>query len=140
MLTGAAGSVGRRVGSRLAAAPDVDRVIAIDLVEPAELPPGTSFAAADLATADLKPLLEGADTVVHLAFAAGPDLDDDAVARANIEGTQRLLDAAGAVGVRHIVLMSSATVYGAWPANPIPMTEDAPVRPNPGASYPVQKA
>lgn len=125
---------------RLGAAPDVERVIAIDLVEPLELPPGTSFAAADLATADLKPLLEGADTVIHLAFSAGPDLDDEAVARSNVEGTQRLLDAAGAVGVRHVVLMSSATVYGAWPANPIPLTEDAPIRPNPGASYPTQKA
>ena len=140
MLTGAAGSLGRRVAARLATAPDVERVVAIDLVEPLELPARTSFAAADLATADLKPLLEGADTVVHLAFSAGPDLDDEAVARANIEGTQRLLDAAGAVGVHHVVLMSSATVYGAWPANPIPLTEDAPIRPNPGASYPVQKA
>jgi nucleoside-diphosphate-sugar epimerase len=132
--------LGRRVAARLAAAHDVDRVVAIDLVEPVELPGAETFFAADLATADLKPLLEGADTVVHLAFSAGPDLDDDAVARSNIEGTQRLLDAAGAVGVRHIVLISSATVYGAWPANPMPLTEDAPIRPNPGASYPVQKA
>ena len=140
MLTGAAGSLGRRVADRLAAAPDVEQVVAIDLVEPARLPAGATFAAADLATADLKPLVEGADTIVHLAFSAGPDLDDDAVARSNIEGTQRLLDAAGAVGVRHVVLISSATVYGAWPANPIPLTEEAPIRPNPGASYPVQKA
>jgi len=128
------------VAERLAAAPDVERIIAIVLVEPAELRPGTTFAAADLATAELKPLLEGADTIIHLAFSAGPDLDDDAVARSNVEGTQRLLDAAGAVGVRHVLLMSSATVYGAWPTNPIPLTEEAAVRPNPGASYPVQKA
>lgn len=140
MLTGASGSLGRRVAARLAAAPDVEHVVAIDLVEPAELPDGATFFAADLATAELKPLVEGADTVVHLAFSAGPDLDDDAVARSNIEGTQRLLDAAGAVGVRRVVLISSATVYGAWPANPLPLTEEAPMRPNPGASYPVQKA
>jgi nucleoside-diphosphate-sugar epimerase len=38
------------------------------------------------------------------------------------------------------VLVSSATVYGSWPANPVPLTEDAAVRPNPGAGYPVQKA
>ncbi|MCU1375282.1 MAG: hypothetical protein JWO68_2568 [Actinomycetia bacterium] len=140
VLTGAAGSLGRRVAARLAAAPDVVRVLAVDLVEPRALPARTTFAAADLATSDLKPLLEGADTVVHLAFAAGPELDDDGTARANVEGTRRLLDAAGAVGVRHVVLVSSATVYGAWPANPVPLTEDAPVRPNPGAGYPVQKA
>ena len=28
--------------------------------------------------------------------------------------------------------MSTAAVYGAWATNPIPLTEDAPLRPNPG--------
>ena len=30
------------------------------------------------------------------------------------------------------VCVSSAMVYGAWPDNPVPLTEDAAVRPNPG--------
>ena len=140
VLTGAAGALGRRVAARLETAPDVARVVAIDLVEPDVIPTRMSFRAADLATGELKPLLEDADTVIHLAFGAGPELDDDGTARANIEGTRRLLDAAGAVGVRHVVLLSSATVYGAWPANPVPLTEEAAIRPNPGAGYPVQKA
>lgn len=140
VLTGAAGSLGRRVAQRLADSDDVARVVAVDLVEPRQLPDRTTFAAADLATSDLKPLLEGAEVVIHLAFAAGPELDEDGVAKANMEGTRRLLDAAGAVGARHVVLLSSATVYGAWDANPVPLTEDAPVRPNPGAGYPAQKA
>lgn len=140
VLTGASGSLGRRVAARLASAPDVARVVALDLVQPAVLAPGATFAAADLATSDLKPLLEGADTVIHLAFHAGPDLEDEGTARANVDGARRLLDAAGSVGVGHVVLVSSATVYGAWPTNPVPLTEDAPVRPNPGAAYPAQKA
>lgn len=140
VLTGASGSLGWRVAARLASAPDVSKVVAVDLVEPATLAPNTTFAAADLATSDLKPLLEGADTVIHLAFHAGPDLEDDGTARANIDGARRLLDAAGSVDVRHVVLISSATVYGAWPTNPVPLTEEAPVRPNPGAAYPTQKA
>ena len=128
------------MAARLGAAPDVEHVLALDLVEPRQLAANTTFQAADLATSDLKPILEGADTVIHLAFHAGPDLEEDGTARANVEGARRLLEAAGAVGVRHVVLVSSATVYGAWPTNPVPLTEDAPVRPNPGASYPVQKA
>jgi len=140
VLTGAAGSLGRRVLARLAEDDRVRRVIALDLVEPPSLPPGCTFVAADLATSDIKPVLEGATVVVHLAFAAGPELEDDGSARANIEGTRRLLDAAGAVGVQHVVLVSSSTVYGAWPGNPVPLTEEAPVRPNPGAGYAVQKA
>jgi nucleoside-diphosphate-sugar epimerase len=30
--------------------------------------------------------------------------------------------------------------YGAWPNNPVPLTEDAPLRPNPGFHYAVQRA
>ncbi|MGH2684102.1 MAG: NAD-dependent epimerase/dehydratase family protein [Actinomycetota bacterium] len=67
---------------------------------------------------DLKPLLEGVDVAVDLA--------NDA------DRTRRLLDAAGGAGVGHVVLLSTAMVYGAWPDNPVPLTEDAPLRPNPG--------
>ena len=34
------------------------------------------------------------------------------------------------MGVRTVVRVSSATVYGAWADNPVPLTEDAPLRPN----------
>lgn len=141
LLTGAAGSLGRRVLALLAEADDVDEIVALDLVEPPALPKRARFVAADLATADLKPLLEGADHVVHLAFEVEePGWPTDDAARSNADGTRRLLDAAGAVGADHVVLVSSATVYGAWPSNPVPITEEAPVRPNPGAGYPQMKA
>jgi UDP-glucose 4-epimerase len=39
-----------------------------------------------------------------------------------------------------LVVMSSAMVYGAWPNNPVPLTEDAPMRPNPGFDYATAKA
>nr|MDQ3758144.1 NAD-dependent epimerase/dehydratase family protein [Actinomycetota bacterium] len=67
---------------------------------------------------DLKPVLEGVDAVF--------------VGSEPVEATRQVLDAAGAVGVQHVVHLSSATVYGAWPENPVPLSEDAPVRPNPG--------
>jgi nucleoside-diphosphate-sugar epimerase len=140
VLTGAAGSLGRRVLQRLADDPAVGRIVALDLVEPPSVPAGATFVAADLATGDIKPVLEGASTVIHLAFSAGSDVEEEGTARANVEGTRHLLEAASAVGARHVVLVSSATVYGAWPTNPVPLTEEAPVRPNPGAGYAVQKA
>jgi nucleoside-diphosphate-sugar epimerase len=31
-----------------------------------------------------------------------------------------------------VVLLSNAIVYGAWPDNPVPLADDAPLRPNPG--------
>lgn len=51
----------------------------------------------------------------------------------------RLLDEAASAGVAQVVLVSTATVYGAWPANPTPLTEEAPLRPNPGF-VPAQRA
>ena len=138
VVTGAAGGVGRRAVASLAGAGHT--VVAIDVARVPDAPAGVEVHVADLVTADLKQVLEGADVVVHLAFAYGPDLDDDELAVANVEVTRRLLDAAGDAGVRHAVLVSSATVYGAWPDNPVPLTEDAPVRPNPGFTYAVHKA
>lgn len=86
---------------------------------------------------DLKPPLEGTDVVVHLAAGApqsptGPTTDVDA--------TRRLLDAAGAVSVEHLVVVSDATVYGAWPNNPVPLTDGAVLRPNPGFTYATERA
>ena len=52
---------------------------------------------------------------------------------------RRVLDAASAVGTEHVVLLSSAIVYGAWANNPVPITEDAPLRPNPGVAVGVRE-
>ena len=38
------------------------------------------------------------------------------------------------------MLLSSAIVYGAWANNPVPITEDAPLRPNPGVVAASEKA
>ena len=37
-------------------------------------------------------------------------------------------------------MLSSAMVYGAWPDNPLPLLESAPLRPNPEFSFAVAKA
>ena len=52
----------------------------------------------------------------------------------------RALDRASADGARHLVYRSSATVYGAWPDNPVPLSESTALRPNPGAAFAVGHA
>jgi nucleoside-diphosphate-sugar epimerase len=42
--------------------------------------------------------------------------------------------------VDHVVLVSSAMVYGAWENNPVPLTEDAVVRPDPAFAFARQLA
>lgn len=124
VLTGAAGPLGRRALAILARDPDVRRVVAVGPEPPEQVPAGVEEVSADLDDADLKALFDGADAVVHLAGTA----------------TRRVLDAAGAVGARRVVVLSSATVYGAWPDNPVPLTEEAPLRPNPGFDLAVRTA
>ncbi len=132
--------LGRRVLCLLEADPAVARIVAVDLREPEAPGSKVEVCSLDLATAAIGPVVAGADSVVHLAFTVGQELDDEDTGRANAAATSRLLRAAGEAGVAHLVVMSSATVYGAWPSNPVPITEAAPVRPNPELAYAVQKA
>jgi len=68
------------------------------------------------------------DVVVHLGSG---DHDARARRRENItEGVDKTLAEAIARDANHLVLVSSAMVYGAWPNNPIPLTEDAILRPD----------
>src|SRR5829696_1936047 len=68
------------------------------------------------------------DVVVHLG--AG-DHDLRARRRESVtEGAAAMLEDAETGHAAHLVLVSSAMVYGAWANNPIPLTEDAILRPD----------
>lgn len=143
VVTGAAGSVGRRVCRLLAEDERVTRVVALDRKVPrsGSDPHGrVSWHRVDLRRDDLKPLLEDADTIVHLASSFEPRNDGVDTAHVDIDAATRLLDAAGGVGADRLVVLSSAMVYGARSSNPMPLTEQAPVRPNPEFSFGVVKA
>ncbi len=141
VVTGAAGELGRRVCELALADPAVPHVVAVDRRSLKRLAAGIERHQADLSSADLKPIFEGASTIVHLAQADGP-ARGSTISSPNGEAAmaKRVLEAASAVGADHVVLLSSATAYGAWPANPVPLTEDAPLRPNPGVAMASEKA
>ncbi len=138
VVTGASGRIGRRLMPSLAAAETVDRLVGLDVR--GQSAKGVEIRGCDLVRDELKPLLEGADVVVHLASGFRPDRDGLDSSQVDLAATQRLLEAAGAVGVSKLVLVSSAMVYGAWPDNPVPITEAAPLRPNPDFAFAVHKA
>jgi nucleoside-diphosphate-sugar epimerase len=78
------------------------------------------------------------DVFVHLAPG-----DHDALVerrRSAVIGTPELLRAATVQGAKHVVLLSSAMVYGAWPNNPIPLTEETALRPDFGFAFARQLA
>lgn len=121
IVTGAAGSAGRRLVARLAGTGY--RVVAIDRLPSAGAGDGVEAITADLRNADLGPMFDGADIVVHLA--AGGD-------GSSADVTRLVLEAVGSARVTKFIHRSSALVYGAWPGNPVPLTEDRPIRPNTG--------
>lgn len=139
VVTGAAGQLGRRVLPLLAADPSVARVIALD-TDPVVATGKIEPRIVDLLVADLDAVLDGADVLVHLASSSRTEVDADDAHKVNVDGTALLLAAASRAGVDQVVGLSSAMVYGAWANNPIPLTEDAPVRPNPEFAFATQKA
>jgi UDP-glucose 4-epimerase len=80
---------------------------------------------------DLRPLLEGASHVYHLAAQAGVRAswgrDFALYTEHNVLATQRLLEAALTAGRPRIVYASSSSVYGDSPA--LPLREEAPCHP-----------
>jgi nucleoside-diphosphate-sugar epimerase len=74
----------------------------------------------------IKGLPGDSDVVIWLASA-----DVDARARRRQSATEGVSAAlAEAEHARHLVLVSSAMVYGAWANNPVPITEEAVLRPD----------
>ena len=127
LVTGARGPLGRRVCRLIAPDPDLTQLVRMDGIPVGDL-------------AELKELLDRIDVVVHLGTSTGPELDGTGTSGVDVDATRRLLEAAGSAAVGHLVLLSSAMVYGAWPNNPIPLTEDDPLRPNPELDFAVAKA
>ena len=90
--------------------------------------PRFTFYETDLRTADLAPVVTGCDTIFHLA--AMPGLmkswtDFQLYETCNIEGTQRLLEAARVANVRQFIHISTSSVYG----REATQGEDAPLQP-----------
>lgn len=126
VLTGMDSALGRRVADRLGTEPGVARLVEVDL--------------AAHRGEELKARLDGADVLVHLGRTDGVELDGTGTGGVDVAGTRDLLEAAGSAGIGAVVILSSATVYGAWPDNRIPLTEDAPLRPNPSLGFATHKA
>ena len=80
--------------------------------------------------ADLAEDLAGMDAVVHAWI--DPDLSVPDPFRGDLSAalTAKLLSTCSQVGTKHVILLSSAMVYGASPTNSIPLKDDAPLRAN----------
>ena len=85
---------------------------------------------ADLTSREARAALVGVDVLWHLGAQLWRSRDGRQI-EVNIGGTANVLGA----GAGHVVLASSAAVYGAHPTNPVPITEDLEPRPNNECPY-----
>ena len=126
-MTGASGRIGRAVVAALAADPEVDEVVALDLAAPnAPLPLGVRHLIRDTRDPRLVKNFDGVDALMHLAFRV---LDRREAESVNVDGSRNVFDAALKAGVGVIVHASSGAVYGGHADNPVPLKEDRPLRP-----------
>lgn len=142
LITGSSGYGGTALVRRLDAASDVEEIIGWDRLPPREMPAKLRFERADVAESALRYRMRALapDALVHLAFVVDPLHDRTAMFRTNVVGTQNVLAAAAAAHVPRLVVASSATAYGAFPDNPVPLRETDPCRPHPTFQYAREKA
>lgn len=133
LLTGGTGLVGARLLPRMVQAGfDCRALVRRDV----DMPPEIAQIHGDLADPDsLTASVEGIDAVVHLA-AVFRTQDQDAIWRANLDGTRNLIAAVQAhAGQARFVMASTGNVYSS--DNPRPSREEDPCQPN--AAYPASK-
>src|SRR6478672_2727974 len=133
LLTGATGLVGSRLLPRLADAGFACRVLVRSEVEP---PPNTSAVRGDLGDpGSLAQAVEGVDAVIHLAALFRTE-DEDAIWRANRDGTRHLTQAVSAYAPQaRLMMASTSNVYDADAIRPA--REHDAVKPT--AAYPASK-
>jgi nucleoside-diphosphate-sugar epimerase len=125
-ITGAATGAGRGLATRLAQSGQIRKVVALD--DHRGDVPGVTWRVVDVRDPLLSGRLADVDVIVHLDVERSPEADARRRRTRNVRGAQTVLTAAGAARVRHVVLVTSAAVYGAHPDNPVPLPEDAPLR------------
>ena len=143
-VTGAAGYIGSRLLQELEKDENVERTVAID-TSPLRVP----FHNVASERLDVTQPLDDTfrdhrvNTVVHLAFILKPGhkrREADRVREANLRSVHSALRACHAAKASNFIYLSSHTIYGAHVDNPVPITEQAPLRPSRSFQYSRDKA
>jgi UDP-glucose 4-epimerase len=133
LITGIAGGQGRLIAQRVS---DFFQIAGVDRTPWEGAPPGVSMHVVDLRKRKFEDVFrtERPQAVVHLAFVRHFRAEPRVRHEVNVLGTKRVLEYAIAHGVKRIVVLSTAYVYGALAENPYYVDEDYPL--NVSRTYP----
>lgn len=136
LITGANGTVGSDLATRL----KDDYTLRLAYRSQPDESGGADIALADITNFDdVRAMMDGVDTVIHLAGSAAVDSSWEAVYANNILGTRNVLEAARAAGCRRVVFASTNHVMGMYDRDSEwPVYTHLPVRPD--SLYGVSKA
>jgi len=139
VVTGATGNVGTSVVGALASDARVSEIVGLARRRPQLQSPRTTWVQADVLTAPLGRLFEGADAVIHLAWLIQPSRDGAQLEAVNVGGSRRVFEAAAAAGVGALVHASSVGAYSAGPVDRA-VDESWPTGGTPSSFYARHKA
>ncbi len=143
LITGGSGYIGSRFMEGMAARPEVEEIVDLDL-----RPPGGPLDKVryversviedltDLFTDDDRPI----DVAMHLAWNVDALRDPRRQRQVCVGGTRRFLEGCAAGVVEHVLYMSSATAYGADPAQTEAYDESEAPHDHHGFQYAAEKA
>ena len=132
LVTGSSGHFAAALLPELCALREVREVRGIDLQPPHFRHQKFSAVVRDIRDPSLAQCMAGCDALVHLAFVVlRKKISERAMHDVNVTGTRHVFDTARRCGVKRLVMLSSAAVYGSG----INVLEDAAYDPLPGFLY-----
>ena len=129
VITGSSGYLGSRLVEYFSRKLVGATILGLDIRDPEDAKPDT-FIKMDIRSPQLREAIceFQPDTIIHSAFAFKPLHDERLMREINVDGSRNLLQAAAEQRPQRLLVVSSATAYGAWPDNPVPMDETWPLR------------
>ncbi len=138
-VTGTSGYIGAKLLEHLEETPGLGKLVAFDTRPlPAPIHNIATYRRDVTARFDEELNLNRASTLVHLAFARRRSfsLRDWALAgEQNGRMLESVMESCRRANIRHLIYLSSHTVYGARADNPLPLDEEHPMRPATGFQY-----
>jgi UDP-glucose 4-epimerase len=118
VILGATGNVGTSLIQALVEDQQVDSIVGVARRRPDWHPDKVSWVTADVRSSDLAPIFDGADAVIHLAWAFQPTHDPATTWRVNAVGSDRVFDAVARAGVPTLIYASSVGAYSPFTSTP----------------------
>jgi UDP-glucose 4-epimerase len=140
LVTGVSRYLGGQMAQMLAADPAVPEVIGVDAVSPKDMPDQFRFVRADIRNPVIARVMadSGVDTVVHMGVITTPTQvgGRSVMKEINVIGTMQLLAACQQTPtLKHVIVKSTAMVYGSGPRDPALFTEEMEPRHPPRSGW-----